>query len=120
MVDECSQSGSEVVRGISIVGCRPNDSTISNYVDGAAISRGPFQLHLVLVSLGLDTRLERNGSPAAASLLIDEGILLRTASDGDSPVRPCMDVLAGPAEAVIIVSRIFRYDACVGLAGQRS
>ena len=68
--------GSEIVRGLSVVGVCRDDSTISQYVHGPAISRAPFQLHLMFVSLRLHARLEHNVTPAAASLLIEEGILL--------------------------------------------
>src|SRR5450432_549316 len=42
---------------------------------------------------------------------IDEGILLGTAGDGVAPVHPCMDVLGEHRGAVVVVARIFRYDA---------
>src|SRR6266404_1889220 len=71
LVDECSRGGSEIVVGSSVVGCRRDDITISQYVYGVAIKRTPFQLHPMAGSLGLRTRLERNGSPAPASLPIE-------------------------------------------------
>ena len=76
LVGECSRLGSEAVCGLSIVGCRPDDITISHYVHGTTIKRAPFQLHLMVGSLGLHTRLERNGIPAPHWVLIEEGILL--------------------------------------------
>ena len=62
LVGECSRSGPEVVVELSVVGCRPDDNTISQYVHGAAISRPPSQLHSMVGSLGLRTRLELNRS----------------------------------------------------------
>src|SRR5213595_2932350 len=50
LVGECSRLGSEVVNSLSVVGCSPDDNTISQYVHLAAISRGPLQLHLMAVS----------------------------------------------------------------------
>ena len=60
LVDECSRLGSEVVIDLSVIGCRPDDNTISQYVHGAAISRPPSQLHPMVGSLGLRTPLERD------------------------------------------------------------
>ena len=53
--------GSEFALGLSVVGCCRDDSTISQYVHVPAISRAPFQLHLMFGSLRLHARLEHNG-----------------------------------------------------------
>ena len=44
-------------------------------------------------------------------LLVGEGILLGLAADGHAPVSPCSDVLVGYRGAIVVVARIFRYDA---------
>ena len=115
LVGECSRVRSEIVVGSSVVGCRRDDITISQYVYGAAIKRAPFQLYFMAGSLGLHTRLERNGRPASASLPIEEGILLRSAVNDHAPIRPRMEKQARNRLAVVVIARIFRYDAGVRL-----
>src|SRR5438093_994144 len=111
LVDECSRLRSEVVPGPSVVGCRRDDNIISNYVHLTAISRAPLQFHQMVGSLGPHMRLERNRKPTAASLLIEEGILLGLAADGHAPVHPWMEVRGKQLVAIVVVARIFRYDA---------
>ena len=57
--------GSEIALGLSVVGCCRDNSTISQYVHVPAISRAPFQLHLMLVSLRLHARLSTMSPPPA-------------------------------------------------------
>src|SRR5439155_8975974 len=115
LVDECSRSGSEVVTGFSVVGCRADDNTISQYVHEAAISRAPFQLHLMVSSLGHHTRLEHNVCSGPGWLLVEESILLGLAANGHAPVHPCRDVVIDQRSAVVVVARIAPYDAGVRL-----
>ena len=76
LVGECSRMGSEIALGSSAVGyCRDN-STISQYVHVPAISRAPFQLHLMFVSLRLQARLEHNVPATGCDL---------KAADADDP-----------------------------------
>ena len=74
----------------------------------------------MLVSLGHSHALGAQCSPPppAGWLLVEEGILLGLAANGHPPVIPCCDVVIDQCRGVVVVARIFRYDAWVRLAGK--
>src|SRR5262245_55176516 len=67
LVVECSRLRPELVLGLSVVGGCLDDSTISQHVYVAAISRAPFHFHKMVGSLGRRLSLEHNLTPAAAN-----------------------------------------------------
>jgi len=89
----------------------------------ARIGEGKLGLQFVAADPMLAARMERNqvsawdASSGSGWFLVEEGILLGCAGDGNTPVRPCREVVSGQRRAVVVVTRIAIYDAGVRLTG---